>query len=105
MMQFQQMENSQHLRETNFSKVTWLDSKRGRVTSRSASALGVYGTASRGALLRAGVGAHEALPWLSALRRYEGLSIPSLSPRDFFHPVQKISSEWPVSAPHFLITK
>lgn len=48
MMQFQQMENSQHLRESNFSKVTWLDSKKRTCNLQVASALGVYGNCFQG---------------------------------------------------------
>lgn len=70
-----------------------LTAKRGLVTSMSASALSVHRTASRGALLSSGMNTRETLPWLSVLRRYEGLYIPSLSLRDFFHPIQKMSSE------------
>lgn len=93
MIQFQQMENSQHLKESNFSKVTWLDSKKRTCNLRVCSLHSDKELLPGEVLLSSGVSAHETLPWLSELRRYEGLSIPSLSLRDFFHPIQKISSE------------
>lgn len=93
MIQFQQMENSQHLKESNFSKVTWLDSKKRTWNLRVWQSPLIKELLPGKALLSSGVSARETLPWLSVLRRYEGLSIPSLSLRDFFHPIQKISSE------------